>query len=81
MIAFDQKLDRVAQGGHSFHQNRLTPDESHFHKTPPGAATPSNSEDRGPLTWHQIAQPRPDSLVSVVATPVMPMSSVTFGMH
>jgi hypothetical protein len=55
VIAFYQKLDRIAQGGNALNQYRLATDKTHLHETSSGAPMTSHAEDFGPLSGRYVA--------------------------
>jgi hypothetical protein len=55
VIAFNQKLDRITQGGNALNQYRLATDKTHLHKTPSSASMTSNAEDFSPLSGRYVA--------------------------
>jgi hypothetical protein len=56
VIAFDEKLDRIAQRRDALDQYCLATHKTHLHETPPRAPTPADPEDPGPLPRQEIAQ-------------------------
>jgi len=58
VVAFDEKLDRIAQGCYALDQNRLAAHQPHFHQAPAAATTPPDAQNLGTLSGRQIAQSR-----------------------